>query len=172
MTAYNKIRSLLEKLPHKIQVSFALYCAEDVYPLVKDNKKAKLCIDLVKEWLRNPDIVELMEKLRDADTAAYASNAAAYHAADDAAYITAYAANAVYAAASAAASAAHSTHDDAHAANAAYTILAANAAAYAARAAAYAANAASHEEKTQEYYGVLVGYLTEVEKELYSQEEK
>jgi hypothetical protein len=157
MTAYNKIRSLLEKLPHKIQVSFALYCAEDVYPLVKDNKKAKLCIDLVKEWLRNPDRAELMEKLRDADTAAYASNAAAYHAADDAAYITAYAANAVYAAANTA----HSTHDDAH--------VAASAAAHsAARAAAYhAAGAAS-----QEYYGVLVGYLTNVEKELYSLEEK
>jgi hypothetical protein len=138
MKTYDKIKNLLEKLPHKIQVSFALYCAEDVYPLTNESKEAKLCIDLVKEWLENPDRPGLMEKLKDA------ANAAAY--------------------------AAHA------AASAAYTAFGAYDAVNVSDTAAYTAHSAAcstpYDEKLQEYYGVLLGYLTKVEKELYSLEEK
>jgi type IV secretory pathway VirB6-like protein len=155
MKTIDKIKSLLEKLPHILQVSFALHCAEDVYPLTKDNKKAKLCIDLVKEWLRNPDRPGLEEELVAAAYAtASATNAAAHSAANAAAY-AAYATTifAAHDAANAAAYAAYAT-----------TIFAAHDAAYAARAAANAA--AAYDEKIKEYYEVLLGYLTEVEKEL------
>jgi hypothetical protein len=152
MKTLGEIGNLLKRMPHKAQVSFALYCAEDVYPLVKDNKKAKLCIDLVKEWLRNPDRPGLEEELVAAAYAAYAARAAAN--------ATAHAVHAVVRAAYAAAHDAYNAADNAALAS----VHAANA--------AYAAHTASHEEKTQEYYGVLVGYLTNVEKEFYSQEEK
>jgi hypothetical protein len=142
MKTIDKIKSLLEKLPHILQVSFALHCAEDVYPLTKDNKKAKLCIDLVKEWLRNPERTGIEKELRAAAYAAYAAHATVYTSADSASY----AANAAYNADTAAA----------------YTTHAANAAAYA----VHAVVRAAYDEKLQEYYVVLVGYLTEVEKEL------
>jgi DNA polymerase I-like protein with 3'-5' exonuclease and polymerase domains len=150
MKTIDKIKSLLEKLPHKIQVSFALHCAEDVYPLTKNSKEAKLCIDLVKEWLSSPDRPGLEKELKAAADAAYNTAHSAAYAAHDAvraAYVTAHdAVRAAYNADTAAA----------------YTILAANA----------AANAAGQGEKLQEYHDVLVGYLTEVEKVLYSLEEK
>jgi hypothetical protein len=144
MTTYDEIRSLLEKLTNKIQVSFALYCAEDVYSLTKNSKEAKICIDLIKEWLRNPDRPGLREELRDAANAAYTA-------------FDAYSA----------------TNTAIHAANTAFGAYdAVNVYDTAAYTAHSAACSTPYDEKLQEYYGVLVGYLTEVEKVLYSQEEK
>jgi hypothetical protein len=129
-----EIRSLLEKLPHKIQVSFALYCAEYEFSIIKEQKnEAKLCIDLIKEWLESPDRTGLEEELRNAAFIEYTANHSAINAA------------------------AHT---------AAYVVDAAANATYAAHAAAFYTRE-MYRDKIQEYYGILVGYLTKVEKDLY-----
>jgi hypothetical protein len=158
MKTYDKIKNLLDRLPHKIEVSFALYCAEDAYPLAKDNKKAKLCIDLVKEWLENPDRPSLIEELKAVSRA-------------DITNVSCAAAHAAYAAANAPKAAVYAAYA-AHAASYAAANAAAQAAFYSARTTINAAYGVSYDEKIKEYYGVLLGYLTKVEKVLYSQEEK
>ena len=100
---YDEIRSLLLKLPHKLQVSFALYCAKDVYPLVRDKDRTvvKDCLDTVELWLRGKATAEeckaAAEEYKAAVPAAYTAYAAAYTA-YAAAYYTA-SADATYAAA-------------------------------------------------------------------------
>jgi hypothetical protein len=154
-----EIRKLLEKLPHKTQVSFALYCAEDAFSIIKEQKnEAELCINLVKEWLRNPDRPGLEKELKAAGDSAvnvavcldvnssYASaHAAAYSVATSVypAYYPYY----------------DCTYSATHAAYAYFYIGTKN-------------HNIKFDEKIHEYYGVLMGYLTKVEKELYLSEEK
>lgn len=46
-------KSYLEKLPHKMQVVFALFCAKQVEHLVSEQDKEAFdrCIDVVERWL-------------------------------------------------------------------------------------------------------------------------
>jgi hypothetical protein len=80
MTPDQEIKNLLPKLPHKLQVCFALYCAKDVSSLVKDEHKeiVKACIDTVELWLRGKATAE---ECRAIATAAdvYATNAIITH---------------------------------------------------------------------------------------------
>ena len=88
----------LEKLSHKSNVMFALFCAKQVIHLV-NNDEAKVAINTVERWL---DGKATAEECGAATAAAYhAANAAAYHAA------AAYAATATANAATAAIAAAH-----------------------------------------------------------------
>ena len=98
---YDEIKSLLPKLPHKMQVSFALYCAKDVFHLVRDKDRTvvKDCLDTVELWLKSKATAEECNATADAtfalgDTyaavdaanAARAASYSAYFAADTAAY--------------------------------------------------------------------------------------
>ena len=109
---YDEIRSLLPKLPHKMQVSFALYCAKDVYPLVREEDRTvvKDCLDIVELWLKGKATAKECKAVADttyniaytvytaravinaanAANVVYAANAAA-NAAAYAAYYSAYA---------------------------------------------------------------------------------
>ena len=115
---HDEIKSLLPKLPHKMQVSFALYCAKDVFHLVKEEDRAtvKACIDTVELWLKGKATVKECEAA--AYAAANAINNVAYNA--SAAYYSAYysAYYTAYAAADATYAAAHIAHYAAYAANA------------------------------------------------------
>jgi|SRR5271166_1271928 len=122
----DKIQNILshKSISHRTKVEFAYYCASDLeqYYDAKKNpeiyKKRQKCLDLVKQWLINPELVS-QEELRDAIAAV---NTAAYVTADPAAAYTAYAAaaaadSAAYAAAN---SAADSGYTSAYAAYGAY----------------------------------------------------
>ncbi len=121
---------------HKIQVLFAVMCAESVihiYEQYSDDDRPRKAIEAAKEYLNNL----LEDAARAADAAAYAARAA------DAAY-AAYAAYAAAYAADAAARVARVAYAAADAAYAAYAAArAADAAAYAAARAADAAYAAA-----------------------------
>jgi len=97
----------LEKLSHKSNVMFALFCAKQVIHLV-NNDEAKVAINTVERWL---DGKATAEECRAAAATAYAATAtayAAYAAAAATAYAAAYAdAAAAYAAAYADAAAAY-----------------------------------------------------------------
>ncbi len=128
---YQLTREEISKLPHRKQVMFALFCAEQVTHLLnKDTKVSALkAIEVTKLWLEGKATLE------ECRAAAHAACAAAY-AADAAAYAAAYAADA-----------------DA----AAYAARAA----YAADAAAYAADAAAEDrdkliKEQHNYYNALL----------------
>ena len=109
-------RSDLEKLSHRKQVQFAIFCAKQVIHLVKPEHK-KVCetaIHTAELFLEGKATKEdCRNAAANAANAAYAAAAAAYAAAANAA---AYAANAAayaaYAAAYAAAAAAHAAKKD------------------------------------------------------------
>jgi hypothetical protein len=161
-----KLKTILEKLTHKKQVSLALYFAEDVFYLVSDKNRPilRMCLDTTRLWLEGKaSIAELYIAVRsaaDANAAAYAAYAAAY-----AANAAADAANAADAAASSAA--ARSAAAAADAANAAAD--AANAADAAARSAAAAdANAADiYKSKMKKYLKYVEDSLTNIERILW-----
>ena len=92
---YDEIKSLLLKLPHKLQVSFALYCAKDVYPLVREEDRVvvKACINTVELWLKGKATAEECVAVTNI---AYTAHAAAY--AINTAYTASYATYAAYAA--------------------------------------------------------------------------
>jgi len=89
-----ELERLLNRLPHKLIVEFAVYCVNDVKELIP--KKALPALELTEKWLKNPLSVSNKE-LSDATNAAYATNAT--YAAANAAHA---AANAAHAAARAA----------------------------------------------------------------------
>ena len=144
----------LSKLPHTLQVYFALICAKQVAHLVKPEHKVACdkALETAELWL---DGKATAEECKTAANAAYAAYAAAYAAAANAA------ADAAAYAAYAAAYAAAATADAAYAANAA-----ANAAAYAAYA-AYAYTADTDKQAIIEaqwvYYKELLAFETIVE---------
>ena len=51
---YREIETLLKKLPHRIQIEFALYCAKDVFHLIpeKDKAYAQNCIETIEGFLK------------------------------------------------------------------------------------------------------------------------
>ena len=110
MKNYGKeIKILLNKLPHKLQVKYALYCAESVFHLVKDEDKpgVRKSLDTTALWL--VDKASADEVYASANYTACAYYAAAYATASAAA-ATVYAASATsayfYAATSASAASA------------------------------------------------------------------
>ena len=88
-----EIEILLKKLPHKLQVKFALSCAESVFHLVKDEDKpgVRKSLDTTALWL--------VDKASADEVYAYA----AYIVSASAAYSAVYAADAAYYAATSAA---------------------------------------------------------------------
>ena len=148
----------LEKLSHKSNVMFALFCAKQVIHLV-NNDEAKVAINTVERWL---DGKATAEECGAATAAAYhAANAAAYAANAAAAYAAAHAANAAPAADAAPAAAAAYAAADAAAA-AAY---AATATANAATAANAAAHAATYEVKEQQIEYLRILYIDSLPEE-------
>ncbi len=165
MTIYDKILHLLNKLPHQIQVSFALYCCNDIKELIIDERSIKALI-IVEKWLNNPASVSSQE-LQDAYAASASASAAT------AAATAAASAYAAYAAAATAASAAYAATAYASAATA--YASAATATAYAAYAAAYAAYAAAYsakkDKKLLQYYNHLITMiqnLTDLQKLIFN----
>ena len=154
MTTREEIETILKNLPHKLQVTFAVYCANDAKHLMP--KEGIAALELTDKWLKTPHLVSEKELV----AAANAASAAAY-AAHAAASAAAHAANVPYAA--------YAAHAAANAANAAY---AAHVAAHAAINAAYAAAYANkREEKLKEYKEHLVAMingLTELEKVIWN----
>ena len=140
----DNLRVILQSLPPRMQVQFALYCATDALQYNNDQTRgaAQRCIDVVRQWLRNPKEVSSEELRTAANAAAHAANAAAR----DTAYAAAFAANAARSAANAARDAAYAAAYNA--ADAAYD--AAYAAYYAASDAAYAAEYATHSTTYQQ----------------------
>ena len=125
-------KSNLSLLSHRNQVVFALFCAKQVYHLVRLEDKAVVdaCISTIELWFEGKATKE------DCRAAAYAA---------DAAYADAGAAAAAYAAAASAAASAAAAYAAAAAASAASASAAAYASAtYAAAAAAYSATAAAY----------------------------
>ena len=145
----------LQKLSHKNQVRFALFCAKAVSHL-NPNHEAQLAIRTVELWLDNKATVEECKKAADAG---YAGAYAAADATDYASYAGAHAAyaGAAYADADAASYAAGAA---AHAGCAAHAARAASyaAAAYAGAHAAAAKNKAIQAQR--EYYDSLL-YINE-----------
>ena len=99
MKNYGKeIEILLKKLPHKLQVKYALSCAESVFHLVKDEYKpgVRKSLDTTALWL--------VDKVSaDEVYAAYIVSASAAYTAYSSAISAAYAADAAYYAATSAA---------------------------------------------------------------------
>jgi hypothetical protein len=152
--SYESIKLILnhKDFPSIERVKFAYNCAKDLdkfynvekYPEVK--KTRNNCLELIADYILNPNSKNI-KKLERAADAAYAAANAAYAAAYAAANAANAAANAAYAAAYAAnaANAANAADAAAYAAaNAANAVNAANAAYAAAYAAANAANAAAN----------------------------
>ena len=150
-----KRESILELLPNKTNVRFALFCAHQVKHLVKKEYQ-EVClkaIEVAELFLEDRATKEECGKAADAaisaaDAAAYAADAAASYAASYAAYAAkaaAYAANASAASASAASASAYA---------AAYAYTAANAV-YAASEAVDAANTITQETIKQEQMNYL-----------------
>ena len=143
----------LSKLPHTLQVYFALFCAKQVAHLVKPKHKVVVdkAIETVELWL---DGKATVEECRAAAITAYIATATAY--------ATATATATAYAAAYAAYAAAYAAYAAAYAAYAAAAYYAANAAANAANAAAYTDKQAIVEAQW-EYYKELLAFDTIVE---------
>ena len=152
MSPYDEIKSLLPKLPHKLQVSFALYCAKDVYPLVREEDRAvvKACINTVELWLKDKATA------KECVTASYAIYTHITHAAN----ASSYAARSAYAAYTA------STADAIY-----YADYAANAAANAANVKA-GGNGTTFYNKAMEKYlnhlNEMIKDLTPIEKVLFN----
>jgi len=155
------IQNLLSRLPHTIQVTFALHCCNDIRSLITGPKSLK-ALEVVEKWLHNPASVTTQELYDAAAAAAYTANATAT------ANAAAYAANAA------------ATASSAYSASAsAYAAYSASASAYAVSSAAYAAWACSsssgasnaeYNVKINQYYNDLVLMLkdlTELEKVLW-----
>ena len=136
MNYREELENLLNKLLHRIQVEFALYCAKDVFHLIseKDKAYAQNCIETVEGYLKGEKTKE------DCRKAAYAANAVT----------TDYAAYAAYAEAAAGYAAAKA----AKAANAADAAYDTDWAAY------YAAKAKKVDIK--EYYDLLLTWINEL----------
>ena len=133
----------LEKLPHKFQVAFALFCTKQVSHL-SDDKRVHDCIEVVEKWLEG-------KATADAIYDAYA-----YTATD---------------AAARAASVAYTATDAAGAAGAAaYVAAAARAAADAIYDAIYDANREKIIEEQNRYYEELLNFDNIVEAELFKTE--
>jgi hypothetical protein len=104
MTTHDKIRSLLNRLPHHLQTRFAYLCCIDIKDQIKSESDLE-ALALVKDWLDGKTVS--LKELCAAANAAYAANAAnaaayaayAAYAAANAANAAAYAAYAAYAAA-------------------------------------------------------------------------
>ena len=128
MIIQKELRSLLQKLPHKLQVEFALYCAKDVQHLAREKDKAVVgnVIRVTELWLIGKATADECFDASSAVSSAASSavSSAVSSAASNAAYVASYAA-----------------HVPSYAAHAAY---AASSASYAADAASFAAYAASH----------------------------
>jgi len=131
----DRIKELLKLLPHSLQITFAIYCCNDIKHLM--NKESVICLELVEKWLATPHLVSREELYAAANATAYANATTSATA-----YAAAYAANATAYAA-----------DAANAANAA-----ANATAYAGT----ASYAARREEKLKQYEVYLVNMLKEM----------
>jgi len=103
-------RDDLQLLPHRYQVMFALYCAEQIRDSCKDIPECKAAISCVERWLEGKATAEECATSTSA-SAAYATNTATNTAAyANAAYATNTATNtAAYSAASAANTAAYAT---------------------------------------------------------------
>lgn len=93
MDYFKETERILNKLPSKFSVEYALLCALDVKDLIKTAEGLQ-CIDLTQRWLVDENSVTSDEL--------YAASAAAYAAASAVASSTITSANAAYAAASAA----------------------------------------------------------------------
>jgi hypothetical protein len=87
MTTHDKIRSLLNRLPHHLQTRFAYLCCIDIKDQIKSESDLE-ALALVKDWLDGKTVS--LKELCAAANAAYAANAA---------NAAAYAAYAAYAAA-------------------------------------------------------------------------
>ncbi len=74
----------LKKLPHRLQVTFALFCVNQIKHLWKDIPEAVEAVEVTKKWLAGKATKEECKKVARAAYAVAAANAAAY--AVDAAY--------------------------------------------------------------------------------------
>jgi cytochrome oxidase Cu insertion factor (SCO1/SenC/PrrC family) len=160
MNYENKIENLLTRLPHKLQVRFALDCALDVKDLM--GPESIQALDFVEKWLKGEATQAEVEAAAYAYNAAYAATRAAYNAYNASAAASRAAYNAAYAASSAASAA--SPRGAYNAYNAAY--------AYNASAAAYAyATGKNRDKKIKEYYENLrsmILNMSELEKLVYN----
>ncbi len=80
--ANTDLRSILQELPHKVKVEFALYCVKDCYDLTNEETResSRKCIELVEKWLTDEKLVskaELRSTANAAWSAAHAASAAA-----------------------------------------------------------------------------------------------
>src|SRR5271165_1260878 len=91
----NRIKELLNLLPHHLQVEFAIYCVNDVKELLP--KEGLLALELTQKWLKNPLSVANKELI---DAAAASAAASSADNAANAASSAAHAAHAAYSAAS------------------------------------------------------------------------
>ncbi len=153
------IKALLQLLPHKLQVRFALNCAIDAkIHLDKTDTSSLKCIELVEKWLKDPSSVS------NAELTAYASTYSASYAAAASDAASTYSAAASAHASSAASYAAHAS--DYASASASYASYAASA--YASASASSAASA-SRKEKLKQYENDLkeiIKGLTNLQKAL------
>ncbi len=84
--------SNLKKLPHRLQVTFALFCANQVKHLWEDVPEAVKAVEITRRWLKGKATKEECKEVAraayavvtDAAYAVYAANAAAYAAHADA----------------------------------------------------------------------------------------
>jgi len=174
MKTRQDIQNLLNKLPHTIQVTFALHCCNDIKHLITDPISLK-ALEVVEKWLHNPASVTTQELYDAASSASAASasaanaaysasptSASAYAASSASASASASAANAAYSAYSAAYSASASSASGASAYAAAYAYSAYSAAYASAASAAYSAANASY--KLNDYYNDLIKMVQELTK--------
>ena len=148
----------LSKLPHKLQVRFALACARDIQHLVRTEDKEAIakCLNTVELWLidkaSKQDVLNASSSASIAS--AYSSAYSSASASSSAASYVSYAAASSYATASA--SAAHATASSAY---------------YAAAASSTAASSANASNKDLDYYHrILVDMInnfTEIERIMY-----
>ena len=152
MNYEKEIEILLKKLPHKLQVKYALYCAESVFHLVKDEDKpvVRKSLDTAALWLVDKASADEVYAASSAISPAYAASVAI---------------SAVYAATAATAATAAS-----YAAASASAISAA----YAARA-AVSASTKDKNNASKHYYKELIRMikdLTELDKLIYDLTDK
>ena len=125
MIIQKELRSLLQKLPHKFQVEFALYCAKDVQHLAREKDKAVVgnVIRVTELWLIGKATADECFDASSAvsSVASSVASSAVSSAASNAAYVASYAAHVP-----------------------SYAAHAASSASFAADAASFAAYAASH----------------------------
>lgn len=102
MTATQQIESLLQQLPHKLQVRFAYLCCMDIKDKIKDKASLK-ALALTKAWLDGEAVTkeELKAAANSAANSAHYATYAAYNTAAYYANTAVYASNAAYYAADA-----------------------------------------------------------------------